>query len=89
MNMLDSENMLQSIIDNHEDEEFLKADGFDDAVIGVDEQSMRLIYSVSMCIQILTEDDEISEEDAWEHFGFNIEGSYVGEKTPIWCHDEY
>jgi hypothetical protein len=26
-------------------------------------------------------------EEAFEHFSFNIEGSYVGEQTPIWCDD--
>ena len=30
---------------------------------------------------------EMSEEDALEHFSYNVAGSYVGEKTPIWCYD--
>jgi len=47
---------LESILENYPDESFLKADGFDEAVIGVDENSMRLIYSVSKCIEILRED---------------------------------
>jgi hypothetical protein len=46
--------MINEIIERYEDELFLKADGFDDAVIGVDENQMRLIYSVSKCIEILT-----------------------------------
>ena len=44
--------LIDSIIENYE-EDFLIADGFDDAIIGVDESSMRLIYSVSKCISIL------------------------------------
>lgn len=32
---------------------------------------------------------EMSYDDALEHFNFNISGSYVGEKTPIWCEDNY
>lgn len=79
--------MLNSIIENYPEESFLIADGFDNAVIGVDQQSMRLIYSVSKCIEILTED--MSQEDAIEHFEFNVSGSYVGEKTPIWCYDDF
>jgi len=63
----------------------LKADGFDQAVLGVEESTMRLIYSVKKCIEILTED--MSEEDALEYFNYNTLRSYVGEKTPIWCHD--
>jgi len=79
--------MLEEIIESYQDEEFLIADGFDDAIIGVDEGSMRLIYSVSKCLDILMED--MNEEDALEHFSFNVSGSYMGEKTPIWCYDNY
>ena len=56
-----------------------------DAIIGIDGSSMRLIYSISKCIQILSKD--MSEEDAIEYFEYNVSGSYVGEKTPIWCID--
>lgn len=73
--------MLDQIIEEYVDETFLKADGFDEAVIGVDEKEMRLIYSVSKCIQILCR--EMSELDALEYFSFNVSGGYVGEKTPI------
>ena len=77
--------MLEQILEYFEEDEFLKADGFDEAVIGVDEPSMRLIYSVSKCIEILCRD--MNEEDAIEYFEYNVSGSYVGEKTPIWCED--
>jgi len=80
--------MLQEIIDNHPQETFLIANGFDDAIIGVELPSMRLIYSVSKCIDILIEEG-MEHEDAIEHFEFNVSGSYVGEQTPIWCHDNY
>ena len=79
--------MLESIVECYEDEEILKADGFDDAIIGIDETSMRLIYSVSKCIEILEQD--MDREAAVEHFNFNVAGSYVGELTPIWCHDDF
>lgn len=71
------------------DESFLKADGFDNAVIGVEIPSMRLIYSVTKVIETLITEDEMSLEDAMEHYEFNIRGSYVGELTPIWCDDMY
>ena len=80
--------MLQEIIDCYGDEEFLIADGFDAAVIGVEVHSMRLIYSVSKCIDILIEEG-MEHEDAIEHFEYNVSGAYVGEQTPIWCHDNY
>jgi hypothetical protein len=79
--------MLDSLIERFPEEEFLKADGFDDALIGVDELSMRLIYSVSKCIAVLTERDGLTEEEAWEYFEFNVRGVWVGDKTPIWCTD--
>lgn len=61
------------------------ADGYDKAVIGVDEKSLRLIYSVSKCLSILEE--TMTPEEANEWFNYNVEGSYMGEQTPIWCHD--
>tara|TARA_R110002096_G_scaffold423485_1_gene630719 strand:+ start:23 stop:274 length:252 start_codon:yes stop_codon:yes gene_type:complete len=82
--------MIEEIIEQHYDEEFLKADGFDDAIIGVSEdfnQPLRLIYSVSKCLKIL--EQEMNELDAMEHFTFNVSGAYVGEKTPIWCWDNF
>lgn len=79
--------MIEIILERYEDEQFLKADGFDNAIIGVDESTMRLIYSVSKCIEILCED--MSEEEAVEYFDFNVSGSYMGEKTPIWCYDDF
>lgn len=79
--------MIEKIIDNFEGETFLRADGFDDAIIGVDESTMRLIYSVSKSIEILMKDN-MSYEEAIDYFYFNVSGSYVGEKTPIWCYDK-
>ena len=49
--------MLEDIIENYYEEEFLKADGFDEAVIGVEQHDMRLIYSVKKCIEILKSSD--------------------------------
>jgi hypothetical protein len=80
---------LETILENYSDEEILIADGFDKAVIGIELSSMRLIYSVEKCIKILTDDQDMSEEDAVEYFGYNVSGAYVGEKTPIWCEDYF
>jgi len=77
---------IDSILENYDDETFLKADGFDSAVIGIDESSMRLIYSVSKCIELLV-NGGMKEDEALEYFDFNVSGAYVGEKTPIWCQD--
>lgn len=69
--------------------ELLFADGFDDAIIGVHTGSpARLIYSVTKCLAILKEGG-MDTEEAIEYFDFNVEGSYVGEQTPIWSEDFY
>jgi hypothetical protein len=78
--------MLDKIIEWFPEDEILVADGFNDAIIGIDNDSMKLIYSVSKCIDILSKD--MGEEEAVEYFNFNVRGSYVGEKTPIWCTDD-
>ena len=79
--------MIQNILDSFPEEAFLKADGFDGAVIGIDPDSFRLIYSVSKCIEILMA--EMPEEEAVEFFSFNISGSFVGNQSPIWCYDRF
>lgn len=78
---------LECIVEAYPDSEILKADGFDDAVLGIDEQSMRLIYSVAKCIEILMEG--MTELEAEEYFEFNVSGAYMGELTPIWCYDRF
>jgi len=81
--------MLDLIVENFDGETIYSADGFDDAVIGIDQSSMRLIYSVKKCLEILEED--MTKEDALEHFAYNVEGGSFTEdgeiKSPIWCWD--
>jgi len=79
-------NTLELILETYPDESFLKADGFDDAVVGFEDRSMRLIYSTIECIRIL-QVEGMTYEDAIEHFYYNVQGGYVGELTPIWCND--
>lgn len=77
--------MLDSILEKYPDDSFVKADGFDEAIIGVEINSMKLVYSIPKCIEILCRD--MTEIDAIEHFNYNVSGSYIGEKTPIWVDD--
>tara|TARA_E500000305_G_C3944876_1_gene199310 strand:+ start:288 stop:554 length:267 start_codon:yes stop_codon:yes gene_type:complete len=82
----DLNTMLDLILEKYPDDKFLKADGFDEAILGVEEKDMRLIYSVKSCIDILIRGG-LNDEEAIDHFYFNVHGAYVGEKTPIWCND--
>lgn len=62
----------------------LFADGFDRALIGCAQQFNRVLalYDRAKCIEILTKEG-LSEEEAHEHFEFNVVGAYVGENTPL------
>jgi hypothetical protein len=79
--------MLEGIVENFPDEDILKADGFDSAVIGIDITTMRLIYSKLQCIEVLILEADLSYEEALEYLEYNTFNAYVGEKTPIWCDD--
>jgi hypothetical protein len=81
-------NKKEIIIDRMPDETFMFADGFDDAIIGLCEVTNRVIYSTKKIIEILIEEG-MEYDDALDHFGFNITGSYVGEMTPIFCDDRF
>jgi len=67
--------------------DFLLADGFDDAIIGVTEHSPGrpaiVVYSVAKCIQILVARDSMSWGDAMDFFYTNAIGAWVGPQTPI------
>ncbi len=80
-------NILELILEQNPDLHFWKADGFDDAVIGVDLGTSRLVYSVSACLLILAK--TMTNEEAVEYFDYNVGGAYVGDKTPIWCYDVF
>ena len=80
--------ILEDLKEEFPEEEFMIADGFDDAIVGVEKKTMRVIYSISKCLEILMEEG-LNMEDAIEYFSYDIEGAYVGEKTPIWCDDNF
>lgn len=79
--------MLDKILEWFPEDDILKADGLDDAIIGIEMASQRLIYSKSKIIDILVREG-MTELEALEHYDYNIECAYVGEKTPIWCIDD-
>ena len=63
----------------------LKLDGFDECYLGIGEtygEHPALIYDYGKIIEQLQQ-DAMSQEEAEEYFEFNILGSYVGEKMPI------
>jgi len=65
------------------DDILLFADGFDDAIIGLDTLSLKVVYSKQQMIQILI-DEDMTPEDAIEFLEYNTWNTYVGEQTPIY-----
>jgi hypothetical protein len=64
----------------------LKADGVDEAVIGIGErcgQKDLLVYDSAKCIKILMDRDGMDAEEAQEFFVFNTLGAWVGDETPM------
>lgn len=74
---------LDELYDEYPDDEFVIADGFNDAIVGIEPSSMRVVYDIDKMINILTEQD-MTYEDAIEYLEFNTFGAYIGEKTPIY-----
>jgi hypothetical protein len=74
---------LEEIIEIYSDLELLKVDDFDEAVVGIEVRSGKLVYNIDKMVEILMEDD-MTEEDAIEYLDYNVIGAYVGELTPIY-----
>jgi len=74
-------------------DDLLKADGMDQACLGYayvwlkhDRESV-LVYSVPKILEILRLQG-MDEVEAMEHFFTNIEGAYMGDKTPVFVYTE-
>jgi len=65
------------------DELIGKQEGFDEAVMGFDYHSMRLIYSVEKLVEILMDQNDWEYDEAKDFAYFNIVGAR-GKNEPIW-----
>ena len=75
---------MKNILKNYED--LLIADGYNEAIIGVSSKEI-VVYSIQKIVEILMAEG-LSDEEALEFFEYNIEGAYMGEKTPIYIWTE-
>ena len=55
---------------------------YEQAIIGQDDASLRVVYSANKIIDILSE--EMTPEEAEEFYEYNILGAYMGDMTPIY-----
>ena len=66
------------------------ADGFEKAFVGSTisafSREQVALYDYDLCIKVLVEDQQMTEEEAIEYFDYNVIGSWVGEATPIFIH---
>ncbi len=85
---MDLRKKIEHLVVEELDSSIVFFDGFDDALIGFEnEEPCRAIYSVRKCIENLCR--RLKEEDAIEYFEFNVRGTKLGEKTPIFCEDYF
>ena len=78
---------LESILEMFSEEEIIKADGFDDCIVGVESTGDTiLVYSTQLMLEKLIKDSEMTWEEAIEYFDYNIQGS-KGEGYPIYILD--
>jgi hypothetical protein len=64
----------------------LLADGLEEGLIGwtYNQGNVIAIYDYDKCVQALMKD--MTEEEAYEWMEYNVVGSYMGEKTPLFIH---
>lgn len=85
---MSKEPMLNKILEAYPGELFLRADGFDEAIIGVEPETMVIAYSCKRCVQSLI-DKGYDYVDAIEFFESSVRGVDFGSKTPIFIEDNF
>lgn len=80
--------ILEHIDEFFGDEEILKFDDLDEALIGWTDswsgntRPVRLVYSHERCVQLFM-DQGMTYEDAEKWMEVNVVGAYIGESTPV------
>ena len=76
----------EKLADTSGEEDFLFADGFDNAIIGfcLGFDSGRVVYDARKMVRILSQKEEMTRDEAWEYLEFNTFGAWVGDNTPIY-----
>ena len=96
--------LREQIEELYPDSQMLFADGFDEAIIGVDLNPFGGVGRTDEKETNIHDSDErvvysvkkmidilmknMSYEEAVEYLDFNTFGAYVGINTPVYCHDE-
>lgn len=77
--------LREQIAEDYPDLLVLEPDYFDEAIVGVAQRiGMDVIcYDKEKVLELLCVKEEMTYEDAIEHFEYNIIGSWVGDTTPV------
>lgn len=59
---------------------------YNSCIIGIDDLLERVIYDLNKMIDIIALDPDLTREDAWEHFYFNIQDCMPLDVKPIYVH---
>ena len=81
--------MLQQILDNYPDQPFVILDGLDKAVIGVDQNAERLVYSINDIVDCFVEQG-MEPDEAIEFYEYNTARAipYI-ENAPILVYTDF
>jgi hypothetical protein len=66
----------------------ITADGFDDCILGRDSKE-RVVYDAEAMLDTLMIRDDMTREEAEDFFWYNIDGSHLGDETPIYVFLNY
>lgn len=77
--------LREQIAQDYPDLLVLEPDYFDSAIIGLAQRiGMDVVcYDKEKVLELLCVKEEMTYEDAVEHFEYNIIGSWVGDTTPV------
>lgn len=81
--------ILEDILEEFKERKVETLNGFDDAIIGIDKFSVRIIYSVKKCIDIVQNKNNIELLDAIEYFENKMRNVNIIDNGPIFCEDRF
>lgn len=81
--------LLKQILDNYPDQPFVILDGLDNAVIGVDQNAERLVYSINAIVDCFVEEG-MEPDEAIEFYEYNTARAvpYI-ENAPILVYTDF
>ena len=76
--------VIDRLRDVYPNQKFVTVEGLDDAVMGLDLETMRLVYSVSSVVNIFVQRG-MTVDEAEEFFAKSVLPLDFGYRGPIWC----